>query len=136
MARTSHLTSFPVLCFTCHFWWLCKLPQGSPDPETVVNIIFDINFFNFKKDALVPGVVMISLQIGSWAWQKFWKYSEKVTQERKKFWKSIDIHGSYLPTTTGQATHLGCMAGAGWFVTSTDIDGFSKFFVPCIELVI
>ena len=30
MARTSHLTSFPVLCFTCHFRQLCKLPQGSP----------------------------------------------------------------------------------------------------------
>ena len=47
-----------------------------------------------------------------WPWQNlivFWK----TNKGKKKFWKSTDVHGSYLLIWTGHTAHHGRMAGVG-----------------------
>ena len=70
----------------------------------------------------------------SWAWQKlkvFWK----TKTGKKTFWKSTDVRRSYLLTSTGHTAHLGCLAGAGLQVTSTDVSKFSKSFLSCVSFL-
>ena len=48
----------------------------------------------------------------SWAWQNLKGYW-KTNTGKKNFWKSTDVRGSFLLTSTGHAAKVGSMAGAG-----------------------
>ena len=67
----------------------------------------------------------------SWAWQNLKMYW-KTNTGKKKIWKSTDVYGSCLLSTTDHTAHLGCMASAGLQVTPMDFSRFSNFFFPVL----
>ena len=84
---------------------------------------------NYMFPLLVAGTVLIPLQIATkLSTTKSERIYWKINTGKKNFSKSTDIRGSYLLTSTGHITHLGCMAGTDSQETSMDISRFSKIF--------